>query len=79
MTFSIFAPKGTPKEAVEALRKGFYAVPNDADYQASTKKLVGIEITFTPLAQGLNVLKTFRAVTPEIKAVFEEMAKKGHN
>ena len=79
MSFTIFAPKGTPKEAVEALRKGFYAVPKDADYQASTQKLVGIEITFTPLAQGLNVLKTFRAVTPEIKAVFKEMAKKGQN
>ena len=79
MTFTIFAPKGTPKAAVDALREGFYAVPKDPEYQASTKKLTGVEITFTPLDQGLKVLKTFRAVTPEIKAVFKEMAKKGQN
>ena len=77
MNLTVFAAKGSPKEAVEALRKGYYATAEDPEYRKSSKKLTGVKITFTPLATGLQVIKTFKNVSPELKAVFKEMGEKG--
>ena len=77
MTLTVFAAKGTPKAAVEALRKGYYATARDPEFLESSFKLIGIALTFTPLETGLRVLKTFKNVSPELMAVFKEMGEKG--
>lgn len=77
MAQSIFAARGTPQAALDDLRTGFYGVETDADYAAAIKKLTGTKVAFTPLKQGLTALKTFRDVSPKLKAVFEEMSVKG--
>lgn len=77
MTLTVFAAKGSPKEAVEALRKGYYATADDPEYRKSSAKLTGVDITFTPLETGLRVLRDFKNVSPELKAVFKEMGQKG--
>jgi hypothetical protein len=77
MTLAIFSAKGTPKEAVAALRKGYYATATDAEYVKSQKQLTQINVNFLKLDAGLKVLKTYRNVTPEVKAVFAEMVNKG--
>lgn len=77
MNLTVFAAKGSPKAAVDALRKAYYATADDPAYRQSSKKLTGVKITFTPLATGLQVIKTFKNVSPEMKAVFTEMGQKG--
>ncbi len=77
MTLSIFAAPGSPKEAVDALRKGYYATAEDPAFIKSSTRLTGIKASFTPLKTGLHVLKTFKNVSPELKAVFKEMGEKG--
>lgn len=77
MTLSVFAPNGSPQEAVKALRAGYAGMMNDPAYQVEVKKLTGIPMTFTPLDTGLKVLATFKNVSPELEAVFKEMSAKG--
>ena len=77
MTLSIFTAPGSPPAAVAALRKGYDGVSKDEAYQKDILKLTGIRMTFTSRETALNVLKTYRNVSPKLKAVFEEMSQKG--
>lgn len=77
MTFTMSAPPGSPKEAVAALRKGHLATTKDPAYVKPLIKRFGAETRWVSLEQGLNVLKTYRNVDPEVLAVFKQMAKKG--
>lgn len=77
MTLSIFTAPGSPKEAVNALRKGYDGVTSSEEYQKDIVKLTGIRMTFTSRDTALKVLQTYRSVSPELKAVFKEMTAKG--
>jgi len=77
MAQAVFAAQGTPEAVLADLRTGFYGVETDANYAAAIKKLTGTKVAFTPLKQGLKALKTFRNVSPKLKAVFKEMSTKG--
>ena len=77
MSMSVFAPPGTSEEAVADLRKGHLATTKDPAYVKPLIKRFGAETRWVSLEQGLNVLKTYRNVEPEVLAVFKEMAKKG--
>ena len=74
MALSTFAPPGTPKEAVDALRKGYYATANDPAYYVPETKRIGIGLNFIPLEQGLKILQTFRDVSPEVLAELEKIS-----
>lgn len=77
MTLSVFAAPNSPEAAVTALRKGYDGVASSEAYQKDILNLTGIRMTFTPRDTALNVLKTYRNVSPELKAVFSEMSQKG--
>jgi len=74
MALTTFAPPGTPKEAVDALRKGYYATANDPAYYVPEAKRIGIGVNFIPLEQGLKILQTFRDVSPEVLAELEKIS-----
>ncbi len=77
MTRTIFMPPGTPKEAVEIMRTAYANMTKDPEFLVAITKISGVKPTYVPLAQALKVIKTYRDVSPEILAVFEEMGKKG--
>lgn len=77
MALSTFAPPGTPKQAIDALRKGYYATANDPAYLIPEAKRIGIGINFIPLEQGLKILQTFRNVSPEVLAELEKISNIG--
>ena len=77
MSQTLFTPKGTPQAAIDALRAAYAKLKDDPDFNRDIKKITGIAFTFVPFDQGAKILKTFRNVSPEILAVFKEMAKKG--
>ena len=74
MTQTVFAPPGTPKEAVEALRKGFYTTANDPNYHVPEAKRIGIGINFISLERGQRILKTYRKVSPGVFAELERIS-----
>ncbi len=76
-SMSMFAPPGTPKDAVAALRKGHAATTTDKKYVAAMTKRIGAPLRFISVEQGLKVMKTYRNVSPAVKAVFDRMGKVG--
>ena len=77
MSMSVFAPPGTPKAAVAALRKGHAATTRDKEYNASMTKRIGAPLRFISVEQGRQLLNSYRNVPPEVKAVFDRMSKVG--
>ena len=76
-SMAVFAPPGSPKEAVEILRKSYQATAEDSDYLAESTKQMGAPLRFISLEQGIKVMKTFRNVSPEMRNVMADMAKVG--
>ncbi len=76
-SMSMFAPPGTPAAAVAALRKGHAATTRDKKYIAAMTKRIGAPLRFISVERGLEVLKTYRNISPAVKAVFDRMAKVG--
>jgi len=77
MQFTVFAPEGTPEEAVKELREGYYATLSDPEFKKDFVSLNGVTMTPMPLDQGLKIIQTYRDVSPETKAVLDEMGRKG--
>ncbi len=77
MTLTIFMPPKTDKEAVAIMRAAYEKMKTDKVLTAELLKVMGIAPTYLSLEQGLNVIKTYREVTPEILAVLNEMGQKG--
>jgi tripartite-type tricarboxylate transporter receptor subunit TctC len=74
MALTTFAPPGTPKAAIDALRKGYYATANDPAYLLPEAKRIGIGLNFVPLEQGQKILRTFRNVSPAVLAELEKIS-----
>jgi hypothetical protein len=77
MSLANFAPPGTPKEAVAELRKSYQAAINDPAYLKAFEVRFGAPLRYANLNQGIEVLKTYRNVSPEVLAALEKMAKIG--
>jgi hypothetical protein len=75
MSQTTYAPPGTPKEAIAALRKGYYATANDPAYVVPETKRIGIGLNFVSLERGQEIINTFRKVSPEVLA---ELSKISH-
>lgn len=74
-SMTVFATPGSPKQAVEILRKAHYANTKDPAYtEPEKKRLGGVGIDFLPLEEGLRIMKTYRDVGPEMKAVLKRMS-----
>lgn len=66
MTFMGFAPPGTPKEAVEALRASYAAAAADPAFVEPAMKRYRIPYTFVDVPTGERVLGTIENVDPKI-------------
>lgn len=77
MQFTLFAPDGTPQEALEELRTGYYALAESPEFQEDFIALNGAPMTPMPLEQGLEIINTYRDVSSEILSTLEEMGAKG--
>jgi putative tricarboxylic transport membrane protein len=77
MSQTVFAPPGTPKAAVAALRKGHAATTRDKKYLAALTKKMGAPLRFLDLEQGLGLIANFRTIDPKVTAVFQRMGKLG--
>ncbi|MDA0239754.1 MAG: hypothetical protein O3A84_06965 [Proteobacteria bacterium] len=77
MTQTVFMSPGSPQEALDDVRKGYYGMAVDKQYLTEIGKVVGIAPIPYPLEHGLNILRTFRKVSPQILATFKEMGTKG--
>jgi len=77
MTLTTFAAPGSPKVAIDALRKGYYATANDSAYYVTEAKRIGVGLNFVTLQQGLRILQTFRNVSPAVFAELEKISNIG--
>lgn len=77
MSMTVFAPPGSPKEAVADLRKGHLATTKDKEYLASERKRLGVPIKFISLELAQKNLRTYRNVSPEMLEVLQKMTKIG--
>jgi len=77
MTLTTFAAPGSPKAAIDALRKGYYATAADPAYYVPEAKRIGVGLSFIPLERGLEILKTYRKVSPAVFAELEKISQIG--
>ncbi len=77
MQFTIFAPNGSPDDAIAGLRKGFADMVASEAFQEDFIKLNGLPLTLMPFEQGQEIVNTYRNVSPEILEVLKEMGQKG--
>lgn len=72
-----FVAPGTPKEAIMALQKGYYATANDPAYTEPEKKRIGIGLIFQPPEVGEKALRDYRKVSPAVLAALSKLSKLG--
>jgi hypothetical protein len=68
MTYAGFAPRGTPAPALAALRAGFEAASNDAEFVNDAIKRNGVPFTFVSVPRGQAIFRSLADVTPEVLA-----------
>lgn len=78
VTFVALAPPGTPDEALTALREGFDAAAADPALQALFVERTGVEVTFVPLAEGLEAVRSLGDVSGSVKTTLLEYIESGH-
>lgn len=76
-TFIALAPPGTPPEALDALREGFYAAAADPALQEVFIKRSGLPVEFVPLDEGRAVLASLATVSEEIRKVLAGYVESG--
>ena len=76
MSYIGYVRKGTPKEAVVALRKGYAEGVKDPDFVKPAMKRYGIPYRFVDVSHGTKLLTTIKGVDP---AVLTELNKVIHS
>lgn len=77
-TQALNAPPGTPKAAVDALRKGFEGLAKDPDYEALVKKQLGTTVPLVQAAEGEDIIKTaLGGPDPKLVAELKAFAQAG--
>ncbi len=66
MTFTGFAPHGTPAEAVEDLRAAYAAAANDPEFIEKSMQLNGLPYSFVDVPRGKEIFASLAQVTPEV-------------
>ena len=77
MSQTLFAPPRTPTEAIEALRKGYYATIKDPAYVIPETKRIGIGLNFVSLERGQQILNTYRKVSHSVLAEISKISNIG--
>ncbi len=72
MQRGMFLPKGSPPEAVAALRQAFTAVAGDPAFVADYRKITGEAPDLLSAAEVERIFDRIRDVSPEVKAVLKE-------
>jgi hypothetical protein len=66
LTYVGFAPRGTPPEAIAALRKAFEAASNDPDYIQETTGRNGVPFSYIGVARGEATFRSLADVSPAV-------------
>jgi hypothetical protein len=66
MTFVGFAPRGTPPEAVAALRKGFEDASNDSEFVKETMTRNGVPFSYIGIERGEATFRSLADVSPDV-------------
>jgi tripartite-type tricarboxylate transporter receptor subunit TctC len=72
MQRGMMVPKGSPPEAVEALRSAFQALGKDTAFARDFKAITGEEPDVVPPAEIETIFDRIRNVDPEVKRVLRE-------
>ncbi|HEX3281036.1 MAG TPA: hypothetical protein VHR36_07370, partial [Pyrinomonadaceae bacterium] len=72
MTYVGLAPPGTPAAALAALRSGFEAAGNDADFIKESVAKNGIPYSYVRVEQGRAIIRSLGAVSPELLKTLRE-------
>lgn len=75
MSYTAFAPPGTPKAAVEELRAAFNKGCVDNNFVGPLIKRFGIAHDCVSLAEGTRIIKSLSDVKPEVLATFKQIIK----
>jgi len=66
---TILMPPGTPKAAADEIRKAFFAVVEDKEFQAEYQRIIKVKADLVGQAEGealLNSLKTMKPATTDL-------------
>jgi hypothetical protein len=74
MLRAVLMPNGTPKAAVEEMRKAFVAVAEDKDFVAEYKRIIKIEAEMVSAEQGEALFASMNKVRPATTAVLKRVA-----
>ncbi|HTP90586.1 MAG TPA: hypothetical protein VMJ52_02550 [Xanthobacteraceae bacterium] len=72
MQRGMFLPKGSPPEAVAALRQAFVDVSHDPDFIADYHKITGEEPDLVNAEESAHTLARIRDTTPEVRQVVKD-------
>jgi tripartite-type tricarboxylate transporter receptor subunit TctC len=72
MQRGMFLPKGSPPEAIKALRQAFTAVASDPAFVADYRKITGEAPDLVSAATVEQIFDRIRNVSPQVKEVLKE-------
>jgi tripartite-type tricarboxylate transporter receptor subunit TctC len=72
MQRGVLLPKGSPREAVEVLRRAFVAVGQDKDFTEDFRKITGEEADVVTPDEIERIFERIRNVDPEVKRVLKD-------
>jgi hypothetical protein len=72
MQRGMFVPKGSPPEAVTALRQGFAALAKDRDFITDFRKVTGEDPDIVSADEVESIFGRIRNVAPEVKRVLKD-------
>lgn len=77
LTFCGFAPKGTPPEAVAALREGYAKAAQDEGFVQDSVKKFNIPYSFVDVENGESIIRSLRDVDPAVIATLKKVIESG--
>ena len=77
MGLSVWLPEGTSDEALEALRAGWEALPNDPDFIAAHEEAFGKPVSFLSYDQAVAAQQSVAGVDPEMVTFLQEFIAAG--
>ncbi len=72
MQRGMFLPKGSPPEAIAALRQAFKAVANDPDFIADYHRITGEDPDLISAEETERIFERIRNVNPDVKQVLRD-------
>lgn len=72
MQRGMFLPKGSPPEAIAALRQAFVDVAHDSDFIADYRRITGEDPDLVNAEESAHTLDRIRNTTPEVRQVVKD-------